>query len=292
MFSETIKDAPANPEVVDEPKPAAAEVEQTTDAPEAEKKESVVPYGAMHEERMRRKQAEERERAKDQQLQQLIQSQAQRDQEYRVAQERLQQILAKQNPPPDENADPLAFTVHTAKQTQAQVEQLRREQQWAAQQQEQVRLQQEQAQRQQQQVQQLMQLTTQAEESFAKVTPDYQDAVQFIKAERAKELVAIGWPVEEAAKGVEREGWQLAHQWLSQGMNPAQMAYQLAKAKGWQGNVSAEQKLQMQEAGQRAAKPTGGGTTKGKLTMAALASMTPSQLAGLSEADFKAVAGG
>lgn len=298
MLSEIVKDAPSDapteaetaavltPDVKAEP--------AGTDAPEP-KEDKSVPLAALHEERQRRKEAQQEVQRVRQEQQQFIAQQQQRDQEFTIAQQRLAQLIQRQQtaPPPDKTQDPLGYTVHAVEQTQAQVDALAR-QQWERNQHEQQQAQfNQQRQQQENQRQALVSLTVQAEQEFAKTTPDYQEAVNFLKTRRVKELVAAGWDQEQAVQGATQEGWQLAHQWLSQGRNPAQMAYGMATATGYaQKMVDATQKQEMQEAGQRAAKATGGGTVRGKIGAAQMASMSVTQLARMSDEDFRAAMGG
>lgn len=266
-----------------------------TDGAEQPKKDSVVPYGALHEERQRRKQWEADAKAKDAQLQQFLQAQAQRDQEYTIAQQRLAQMLAAQTqpPPPDKQADPLAYMVHQTEQTAAQLQALqqqtvqRQQQEWQTQQQ----MARQQAAEQQQR--QLVQLTVSSEQQFRAQKADYDEAVKFAKTQRTKELIAVGYDETQAQQMAQHEGWQLAHQWLSQGMNPAERAYALAQSMGYQPKtIDPEQREQMHEAGRAASKPTGGGNVRGRLTAQQLAQMTPTQLARVSDEDFRAAMGG
>lgn len=295
MLSEIVKDAPEAKTPTPEEAVLTPDKAETPEPVETKDPEKTVPLAALHEERQRRKEVQQEIQRLRAEQEQFRQQQTQRDQEYAVAQQRLAQLIQRQQTPapPDETADPLGFVAHTAKQTQAQVDALAR-QQWERDQALQVQQQQwTREQQAEQQRRQLVDLTTQAEQAFAKTTPDYQDALTFLKTRRVKELVAAGWEPEQAAQATANEGWQLAHQWLMQGRNPAQMAYGMATATGYTPKtVDEEQKQEMHEAGQRAAKATGGGTVRAKLTAQQVAAMSPSQLARMSEEDFRAVMGG
>lgn len=298
MYSEQVqteqKPTPAEEAIVTAPVEAerpdvTPEGEQT---PEAQK---LVPLAALHEERQTRKQLQTEMRQLREAQQFAAQQQAQRDQDYQIAQQRLAQMIAARDRPPEptEEEDPLAYTANIARQTQAEVQALR-QQQWQ-QQQAQQQQQQEWAQRsqQEQQMQQLVTLTTQREAEFATKTPDYNEAIMYAKTRRAKELIAAGYEPEAAADFAQREGWQLAHQWLSQGMNPAERGYALAQAMGYQPKtVDDETRAEMREQGMRATKTSGGGTVRGRITAAQVASMSPTQLARMSDEDFKAAMGG
>lgn len=276
--------------------PVEAETHDVT--PEGEQQEpeqKLVPLAALHEERQNRKQIQAELRQLREAQQQSVAMQQQRDQEWQVAQQRMAQIVAAQNraPEPTEADDPIAYTAHVARQTQAQVQEMARQQQMREQQAWQQAQQRQVAEQQEQQTQALVQLTTTAEAQFATKQGDYQDAITYAKTRRVKELVAAGYEPQDAAQVAQREGWQLAHQWLTQGKNPAEMGYRMAQAMGYTPRtVDEAARAEMQEQGQRAAKPSGGGTVRGRVTAQQLAAMSPSQLAKVSEEDFRAAMGG
>ena len=271
----------------------SAPVEQTTEEPAPEKGEQeqkMVPLAALHEERQSRKQIQQEIRQLREQQAQRDQQTAQQQQEYAIAQQRLQQYLASrdQPPPPDEQSDPLAAGLHIAKQTQAELQAMRQQQaqreQWEWNQ----RAQAQQQEMQRQASEQFVQTVTQSEAQFKAEHPDYLEAVQYAVGRRMKELVAGGWPQEEAAQIATNDARGMAAQWVQRGQNPAAMAYQLSQAMGYVPKTSDAAKLEMQERGMAASKPTGGGKPTGKLTAAHIANMTPSELARISSADFEA----
>jgi hypothetical protein len=271
---------------------AEGEGEQQHDESGAPKKDSVVPYGALHEERQRRKQWEADAKAKDAQLQQFVQIQAQRDQEWQVAQQRMAQVLAArdQPPAPTKESDPLGYVAHTAEQTAMQVQQLARQQwerdQWQAQQQQQyvVKAQQE------QQVHRFVNYVTTAETQFRETHPDYEQALSFAVGQRAKELRAGGWDAEKAQEAAGADARRLAAEWYQRGENPAQRAYAYAQAMGYR--PSAPDAEQMHDEGYKASKPSGGGASRGRVSVRQIANMTPTQLARMSDEEFKAAMGG
>jgi hypothetical protein len=293
--------APADKAITSAPVEAEEAPDEVTTAPTSETPETeqtpeqkMVPLPALHEERRARQQLQAELRDMRARQEQQAQEQAQRDHDYQLAQQRLMQVIAARDQPPAPSAesDPLAYTAQVAAQTQQQVQALAQQQQWRDQQMQQQQQQWQQQQAQQNQVQQLVRLTTQSEAEFSKVKPDYNDAVAYAKGRRVKELVAAGYAQEDATQFAQREGWQLAHTWLSQGMNPAERAYAFAQAMGYQPRASEEDVQEMHEQGQRAAKPSGGGATRGRNTVAAIAQMSPKQLAALSDDEFRAAMGG
>jgi hypothetical protein len=269
-----------------------AEAEQQHEESGAPKKDSVVPYGALHEERQRRKQWESDAKAKDAQLQQFVAIQAQRDQEWQVAQQRMQQILAAQyaQPVPDKQADPIAYMAHQAEQTQAEVQALRRQQWERDQAQQYAQQQQYEQQRQQQVVHQFVNRVTTSEAQFKEQHPDYHNALTFAVDRRTKELHAAGWDEDKAREIAGDDARNLAVQWVQRGQNPAAMAYAMAQAMGYQ--PTAANAEQMHDEGYKASKPSGGGAARGKVSVRQIANMSPTQLARMSDEEFKAAMGG
>ena len=281
--------SPTEPEARKEDGTTANETSDTGDTGDHRK----VPLVALQEERHARKAIQAELRALRETQQQSIVQQQQRDQEYALAQQRLQQAweLTQQQPVPDETADPLAFMAYTAKQTKAQIDALAQQQwqrdQYQAQQQQQYATQQQQI----QQRDALLKVTAQHEEAFVKQQPDYLEAVQYAKTRRAKELVAAGWTPENAQQTALSEAWSLAYTWLSQGMNPAERAYAMAKEMGYTVAEGVD-KDAMREAGHSAVKASGGNTARGRISVAQIASMNPMQLARMSDDEFRAAMGG
>jgi hypothetical protein len=275
-----------------QPEGQAAEGTEQHDESGAPKKDSVVPYGALHEERQRRKQWEADAKQKDQQLAQFMAVQAQRDQEWQIAQQRMQQVLQAQHqqPVPDREADPLGYMAHQAERTQAEVQALRQQQyqrdmaQWEANQQ------QVHNQRQQQAVSQFVNRVTTSEAQFKEQHPDYQEALSYAINRRTKELTAAGWTEDDARGIAGNDARNLALQWVQRGQNPAQMAYAMSQAMGYQ--PSAADAERMHDEGYKASKPSGGGAGRGRDSIKQIASMTPSQLARMSDEEFKAAMGG
>lgn len=256
----------------------------------------MVPLAALHEERQTRKQIQADLRSLREEQQRQAQAQAERDQQYQIAQQRLQQMLEAQTriPAPNKDADPLGYTAHMAEQTASQVAAMR-QQEAERQQREYAERQKWEAQQQrEQQVAAVVNTVQNAERTFAAKQPDYLEAVNFAKGQRAKELRLLGYDEQQAAQYLQNEGMQLAWTWLSQGHNPAERAYELAKTMGYRPAEPVDQAEveKMHEQGQRTAKPHGGATPRARVTAQQLAAMSPAQLASLSEADFRAAMGG
>lgn len=258
-------------------------------------KQATVPHGAFHTEREARKTAQAETVRLREQLDRQAQAQAHQQQEWQTAFDRQQQfIAAKLAPPPDEQADPLGAGLYIAKQTAQQVDQMRREQ-WQRDQHTQ-RQQWEQGQRAQaeQAVGWLRQTVGNAEAEFVKAQPDYTEALKFAESRRVKELTAAGFAPDHARQVALNDANNLVVRWVQEGRNPAATMYAMAREMGYTPaqTVDGEERLAMQEAGQKASKPSGGGTVRGRVSAQQIAAMTPTQLARLSPEDFAAAMGG
>jgi hypothetical protein len=288
--TEEVKATSPEAPTVEGQSPATAEHDDDHEG--GKREDPVVAVGAVTRLRAERRQWEAEAKAKDAQLQQFMQIQAQRDQEWQVAQQRMQQVLEAQTrrPPPDKEQDPIGYMAHQADQTQAEIQALRRQQwerdqaNWQAQQRYAQESQQTAA------VQQFVQRVTGSEEQFRAQHPDYQDALTFAVNRRTKELSAAGWEEDQARGIAVNDARNMAAQWVQRGQDPASMAYAMAQAMGYQPKAADAER--MHDEGYKASKPSGGGSGRGKYSVRQIANMTPSQLARMSDDDFKAAMGG
>lgn len=193
--------------------PPAAEVEP---APEQAERQRTVPHGAFEQERARR-------RASEQELQQL------RGQVTAWQNAMNAEIERRQNPQaaqaePDPDADPLAALKHLVtglneiKQNNAR--------------------QAEQAQN-NARVQHMLGQAAIAANEFSKARPDFQQAHQFALEMRGRQLALMGADPVHIPALVRNEETAFIARAFAMGRNPAEMAYELAKASGWQGDSSA-----------------------------------------------------
>lgn len=238
------------PEAKQETPEPAKEVQEEEKEPE---KEKFVPYGALHEERQRRKELQQEiERIRQEQLQSA-----------QVMQQVLQQMRQQQEPPaPTVDDDPVAY--FQAKQRE-QEEQLRMVAE---------NLQQRQEREQQEyQQQQFVSAYRQAASEFSQKTPDFNDAYKFAIDHRANELRAAGYPAEMIPQILRSNEAEIVSLAFQQGINPAEKIYEIARIRGWKGAPQAEpeQKMQTLEKGVKASKPTGGAPQGGEVTLEALA---------------------
>lgn len=92
----------------------------------------------------------------------------------------------------------------------------------------------EQQRQQSQQINQLVQYVNNDEAEFAGKTPDYYDAVNFIRDSRRKHFEALGYNEQQAAQLAGQEAQQLAIQSVQSQRSPAETAYRYAQALGYQ----------------------------------------------------------
>jgi hypothetical protein len=111
--------------------------------------------------------------------------------------------------------------------------------------------------------------------------------------------MALGHDEDQAKEIAQNEIDQAAMQWAHQGRNPAQIAYEFAKARGYtpkaqQQQQSASEKIAAQQKGTAAARSLGGGgaPNAGKLTAEALANMSDEDFSKLTDAQFSQAMGG
>lgn len=230
-----------------------------TEQPEPEKPPKMVRLEALHEEREERRRLQ-RELAQEREARSLL------DQRTNLILQRMQQQeqdKAKPEEPaiPALEQDPVGHITAQQAALRRQIDQNAAQQRYA----EQVLAQNLQAQQIQQAV---IQRARSLEGQFRAETPDYDAAIDSLKAARGKELAALGQDPMQAAQAIEQEAYTLAVHAIQNNRNPAELLYSLAKARGWQGNASgqaapavqegaspnpaaAQQKLQTIAAGQR-----------------------------------------
>lgn len=196
---------------VSQPKPEPEpQIETQIETPAAEPDKpppGMVPQGALHQERERRKAAEAATQA---------------------LQDRLAALEAKLNPPPeivipDPVLDPKGFK-------QFQIDQIN---QRAKEQADNERRQME-----AQQHQQVMARLNQDVQAFRATTPDYDTAFQHAVKVRQEELAFYGNAPEQIAAQLETDVQAIVAQAYSQGKNPAELFYAYAKMRGYQTPVA------------------------------------------------------
>lgn len=239
---------------------------------EVEKKEEPkVNLGALHEERARRKALEAEKRSLSEQL---AQQQAWRQQNEQTLNERLAALMPRQ-PQIDPNENPVGYLAEEQRATRAEIQKLQEAQRAQIENNSQLEA-----------INRFSQHVQSDEQRFSVEKPDYLQAVAYAKEFKAKEYRAFGYSEDEVRGMVNNDALSIAQRALQLGGSPAEYAYQYALTVGFKPSVGAEKKLSMMEAGQKAAKPSGGG---GKDT----GSVTLEQLVSMSPEDFeKATSGG
>lgn len=124
---------------------------------------------------------------------------------------------------PDVNADPVGYFRAKTEAQEKQLSELAT-----------FRQQFEQRQQQQFTVQQVAQTVNAQEMAFRKDNPDYDEAVNYIREVRGRQLAALGItdPAMQA-QHIQNDVFQIANAALQNKGNAAQVAYELAKASGW-----------------------------------------------------------
>lgn len=229
-------------ETAEAPAPAPAPaVAQPVPAPAAE---STVPLAALHEERNQRK-ALQKELA-----------------DYRQKMERMeqtfQQVLDKANaqPVPKYEEDPLGYLQHTQQEVSKTLKNVdekvsKFEQQTVE----------------QQNMQQLAMKITSAEAEFRGKAADYDAAVKYLKEVRKQDMLDLGVPAEHVDQLLTREIISFSQAALSNGKNPAESAYNMAKRYGYRPTAAQatqqQSNLQAIAAGMEASKTVQGGSSGG-----------------------------
>lgn len=270
-------DAGEDIEVSEQPEPEAQEAEpeakepefKSTRTDEQKPPEGFVPHQAMHAERVKRQELEQR----------------------------LKELEAKLSQPKEQEAapefvDPLENPEGFRKYQEYQSKTL----------QERIEAQ-ERMYRQQQAQQQVIADVQRSEAEFVAKTPDYNSAVDHLYSSRVTELQNMGYGQQEIAAQVQRDAQAIYQAAKAIGMNPAEMAYMRAQSLGYrpasqaatpapQARTEAD-KVQALARAQDATSGVGGSGApqEGALTIAQLAKMSEDELAKIPEADFKRVMG-
>lgn len=226
---------------------------------EKEKVEKVVPYGALHEERMRRKELQER-------LEQEAEKRAKMEARFEEFQKRFQ----VQEEVPDFDNDPANHLKHELGATKEEIAQLR---QW--------REQQEQAAKASEQERQFLAAYKSSASQFMEQNKDFADAYKHWYSDVMAELQEAGW-TDPAQMRAQAEQWErgIAMKAMQDGVNPAERLYKLAQKRGYkradQSAVDdAARALDPIAKGQKAAKSLsgGGGEAPKKTTLESLAQL-------------------
>lgn len=250
------------------------EVEKPAEkAPEVKKepeKEKVVPYNALHEERMLRKKERERNKELEERVQQ--------------GERRLAELAEKFKPaPPKFEENPAAHLKHqldTVQSKLAETEKFKEEhQQQLAEQRKQ---------------QEFIETYRAKAADFTQTTPDFMEGYNFLRKARFDELKEAGYKPEKIHQILINEEKMIVEDAFNDEENPAERLYKMAKVRGYAKEKSQEQKqIETVQKGLEASQTLskGGGASKG-LSMQALAEMSEEEFNKLDEATFRKIMGG
>lgn len=255
-------ETPETPEIQEQAAPAA---EQAEAAPEAEKpepqEETKVPYSALHEERMLRKEA-------TQELK-LVREKVESLQSLR---EELTELRNNKKAEDDQLAyeeDPIGHLRQQQEHIQAKL----------TEQETQTQVQQAQL----QEVQQLQSTINTQVNEFVKDNPDYDQALAFVSERRMQDLSALGItdPMQQQ-QIINTEAWNIAQTALNNNKNPAEVVYSMAnswgyKAAGQADKTELEQKVDTINKGQQEAQTlsdAGGAPDSTGISLADIESMS------------------
>jgi hypothetical protein len=275
--SEAPPEAPAEPAQPQEAKPAPEAVDVVEAPQETTQEAKTVPLGALHEERNKRKEAEKAMRSLREEMARIT---GQLD------------VLRGGSAPAQEQAKPTV--------ADAPIEALEKVVQY---------VEQDQVQRQQHaQFQEFTSAVNRAEAEFAAKTPDFIDAMKFLRASAEAECKALGYNDDMTNRVLAQETIGISSQAFQDGVNPAERFYARAKARGYTAKAAeatsaepsdgaktaaalekAADKLATIAKGQNAAKSlsSAGGASSDALTLEAIASMDEEEFAKINEKTWK-----
>lgn len=257
-------------DVVEAPGDSPAQEQQVETEQKPDDKKTVVPHAALHEERERRKEIQRAFEEEKRQNAIFRDTMSRRMQElFQASQQSRQQ--PQQYRDPNADPDPVAALAHNQQLTVQQLAHLQQERQHQEQQ------------RQHEEYQQRVISWAQSQaDGFRKETPEFDDAYNHLRTVRVQELQAMGLPVEQIKRTLYNDEMWVYHHAAQAGKNPAEIAFNMAKAAGWkpkQQQQAADQKMDTLQKGTQAAKTLGnGGGDAGMPTL--------EQIAAMSEDDF------
>lgn len=249
-------------EVVAPETPTPAPPPEKPEAPEKEviKEERVVPYAALREERESRKEFQRQLRERDAQQAKL--------------QERLDALAKRWEQPeekaPDREADPLGNFAHKIDKIDKRFDDIDARE----------RKKEEEAQNQRQWAEFSTRVNS-AFNSFRTKQPDLDKAVAYLEKDRREEFEALGYADSDIAQLIQNDRLAIAQKALQDGRNPAEVAYNLAKRRGYKAEENAEEKIERIANGQDKAKSLSnvGGSSPGNLSAETLLAMDDEEFA-------------
>lgn len=262
------------PAVTEEPakieEPAKAEEPQAKQEPEKHP-EGYVPHGALHEERMRRKE-----------LQRELQEYREK---FARADERLKTLETKKEPGPSFEDDPLTYTRQELEQLKGTVDKVSGEGLQEL--------------RSEVETLRIQRAIERQEMTFERTTPDYRDALGFYVKSRADAISELGYDEQEARDLIAQELQNATHRAIQAGKNPAEVVYRMAQKSGFKAQEKNKQEgdqknletLKKAEGASRSLSEASG-KTKGELSAEVLADMSDEDFASLTDDQFRKAMGG
>jgi len=252
-------DSIASDDIKDEPVTKQETKQEETKDEEPEKK-ILVPHGAFHEERERRKE-----------LQKKLAEQEERNKVIEERQNKILEALATRNTPQQEEqfVDPLAKLegeVQTLKKTQAQIDS---ENKTAFEE------------------QKLVNKYKESVAAYTKDAPDFMDARLYLISDKVKELKALDYSDIEIANEIKLIEKQIVERAYQKEINPAELIHKLAKEKGYKPK-EADKKVEDIDKGLKASKSLGSG---GKVAGSEdnLSSLSAEDLRDMSDEEFNSL---
>ena len=254
-----IPESPAEPETpVDTKVEQPAEQKPAEPKPEEHKQQKLVPLEALHESRIKEREARQRAEQIERDFQER----------YKKLEERLEKLA---NPPPAVprfEEDPASHLLHQVEATKAELAQVRQTSEQARQSQELSAFE-----------ARIAQDTQAAEMAFAKEKPDYLSAVSYLQqvADKNMQMMGVEDPAVRQAQ-IRKDALAMSLKALQLGKSPAEVAYNLAINYGYRASVPREtsdaaKKIESIQEGQKTQSMPSGGKPSPTLTLAALEQM-------------------
>lgn len=224
------------PEIAIEEEKPSKEKEIVVDKPVVAKAEPdherTVPYGALHEERQRRKEMQSR----IEKMEKMFQEAAERRRQPEVG-------AISQDAKFEE--DPIAYLKNETEKTRAEIEKrdaiekkrTESDNQMAS----------------------LQRKYKESTEAFAKEKPDFSDSYNYTMRKLRENIQLLGYSGEEAERIAINEEIRIINQAYDEEVNPAEKIYKMAEAFGYKKEIAPEKKLQTVEKGIRQSKTLSGG---------------------------------
>lgn len=224
-----VSNVPEEMPITNEAQPQEQDTAEQEQANETQQKaaDKVVPYGALHEERERRKELQQQLREQQERTSRL-------EQTFQKVIERTQQPQQQQGPSFEE--DP----VEALRQEQEHIKQaLRQQYQSEAQRQQQSEMQYKQ--------QVFVERYKDSANAYAQENPEFSNAYQHLVQSRLAEYTAAGYSVQQANQLLIEDEMAIVAKAYTDGVNPAERIYALSKVRGYQTPASNQNNFQQQK---------------------------------------------